>query len=166
MENEEPQEYDILVIDAFSSDAIPVHLVTREAFEVYQKHLKFDGVIAAHISNRHLELTPVVLSLAREFNFEARLVANLTDDEPWWSYYSDWMLITKNKAFLNHQVIWDESYEPEDPPENFRLWTDDYSSLFSVMDWSLIEKDDDEEVEIPETDELLDELEKAVKPSK
>ena len=166
MENEEPQEYDILVIDAFSSDAIPVHLVTREAFEVYQKHLKFDGVIAAHISNRHLELTPVVLSLAREFNFEARLVANLTDDEPWWFYYSDWMLITKNKAFLNHQVIWDESYEPEDPPENFRLWTDDYSSLFSVMDWSLIEKDDDEEVKIPETDELLDELEKAVKPSK
>lgn len=145
MENEEPQEYDILVIDAFSSDAIPVHLVTREAFQVYQKHLKPDGVIAAHISNRHLDLTPVVLTLAREFGFDAQLVSNSADEEPWWSYYSDWMLITKNKAFMNHQLIWDNAYEPDDPPANFRLWTDDYSSLFSVMDWSVIDADDEDE---------------------
>ena len=57
------------------------------------------------------------------------------------------MLITKNEAFLNHQLIWDEAYEPEAPPENFRLWTDDYSSLFSVIDWTVFEEEDEDEEE-------------------
>lgn len=153
MESEAPQEYDILVVDAFSSDAIPVHLITREAFEVYLKHLKFDGVIAAHISNRHLDLMPVFQTLAKEFDFEAQLVSNSADDDPWWAYYSDWMLITKNKAFLNHQLIWDEAYEPVEPSEDFRLWTDDYSSLFAVMDWTVYEDIDDDDEEY---DEMFD----------
>ncbi len=144
MEREAPQDYDILVIDAFSSDAIPVHLITREAFATYLRHLKDDGVLALHISNRHLDLEPVVVSLAREFGFEAWGVSNLTADEEWWAYYSDWMLVTRNKAFLNHETVWDNAYEPADPPAGFRLWTDDYSSLFAVMDWSLFDDDDDD----------------------
>ena len=144
LENEPPQNYDILAIDAFSSDAIPVHLITREAFEVYLRHVKDDGVIAFHVSNRHLNLEPVVASLAKEFGFTSWVVTNQEEDKAWWTYFSDWMLVTKNKAFLNHQLIWDNAYEPDDPPEDFRLWTDDYSSLASVVDWTLFESEEED----------------------
>ena len=148
MEREPPQEYDILVVDAFSSDAIPVHLITREAFEIYWRHLKPDGVLAMHISNLHLKLEPVVSALAREFDYEAWQIANLTDDEDWWAYYSDWALITRNKAFLNHEAVWDNAYLIDPPPAGFRLWTDDYSSIFAVMDWTVFEDEGDDEDEI------------------
>jgi len=152
MEREPPQNYDILVIDAFSSDAIPIHLITREAFEIYWKHLKPDGVLAMHISNLHLDLEPVVSALAREFNYEAWQVSNFTNDEDWWAYYSDWALITRNKAFLNHEAIWDNAHLLAPPPDRFRLWTDDYSSLYAVMDWTVYDGDGDGDEESDDTE--------------
>ena len=67
LEREPPQQFDVLVLDAFNSDAIPTHLLTREAFEIYFRHLKPDGVIAVHISNRHLNLIPVMVSMTKQF---------------------------------------------------------------------------------------------------
>jgi len=101
-----------------------------------------------HISNLHLKLEPVVSALAREFDYEAWQIANLTDDEDWWAYYSDWALITRNKAFLNHEAVWDNAYLIDPPPAGFRLWTDDYSSIFAVMDWTVFEDEGDDEDEI------------------
>jgi spermidine synthase len=70
LEREEPQQFDLLILDAFSGDAIPVHLLTKEAFAIYRKHVKPDGLFAIHISNRHLDLKPVVAGLAQEFNLK------------------------------------------------------------------------------------------------
>ena len=70
LEREPPQHFDLLVLDAFSGDAIPVHLLTKEAFEVYQRHLNTNGVIAVHISNHYLDLEPVVVNLARHFGYK------------------------------------------------------------------------------------------------
>ena len=70
LENEPPQHFDLLVLDAFSSDAIPVHLLTKEAFEVYERHLNTNGIIAVHISNHYLDLEPVVVNLARHFGYK------------------------------------------------------------------------------------------------
>src|SRR2546422_4110843 len=74
MEREEPQAFDLLVLDAFSSDAIPVHLLTREAFELYQRHLRSGGIIAVHISNHYLDLEPVVVNVAKHFGFKLALI--------------------------------------------------------------------------------------------
>src|SRR5690606_260580 len=74
MENEAPQGFDFLIMDAFSSDAVPVHLLTKEAFEIYQRHLKPDGVILVNISNRYLDLRPVVENAARLFGFKSHTI--------------------------------------------------------------------------------------------
>ena len=74
LEREPSQQFDLLALDAFSSDAIPVHLLTREAFELYGRHLKPNGVLAVHISNHYLDLEPVVANLARRFNYKAALI--------------------------------------------------------------------------------------------
>ena len=92
----EIQKFDALFIDAFSGDSIPIHLMTREAFELYFKHLKPNGVLAVHITNLHLDLSDPVRVLAREVGADAVWVEHWTDD----SYGSDWVLISKDKGFL------------------------------------------------------------------
>ena len=126
-----PQRFDLLALDAFSSDAIPVHLLTKEAFEIYLQQLKPDGVIAVHISNRYLNLRPVVEKLAESFKLH---VATISDDnEPdWWIYATTWMLVTRNKAFLEQDKIRDIADAPE-PNAKAPLWTDDFASLYSIM---------------------------------
>ncbi len=81
LEFEEPQNFDILVLDAFSGDAIPVHLLTREAMAVYLKHLKPDGILACHISNLHFNLRPVIAGLAGEMQLTYQFVGNAPDPE-------------------------------------------------------------------------------------
>ncbi len=126
------QQFDLLALDAFSSDAIPVHLLTTEAFEIYGKQLKPDGVIAIHISNRYLDLRPVVERLAEQFGYEVVHVSD--DDEPnWWIYATSWMLVTKNKAFLQQERIRDRTDGPATRTKPAPLWTDDFASLYSIM---------------------------------
>ena len=126
------QQFDLLALDAFSSDAIPVHLLTKEAFEIYLKQIKPDGVIAVHISNRYLNLRPVVEKLAAHFDMH---VVTISDDhEPdWWVYATTWMLVTKNKAFLENDKIRDVADTPEPDVKNAPMWTDDFASLYSIM---------------------------------
>lgn len=126
------QRFDLLALDAFSSDAIPVHLLTKEAFDVYLGHLEPDGVIAVHISNRYLDLHPVVETLARHFGLETVYIADDSEDE-WWNYRTSWMLLSRNREFLELPEIGDVASAPDDPDRTSRLWTDDYASLFDVL---------------------------------
>ena len=127
-DNNEPQ-YDVLAIDAFSGDAIPVHLLTKEAFELYQNHLRGNGVLAVHISNRHLDLTPVVTSLASDLGLSAAQVANPKSANGL-VYKSSWILVTANKSLLSD--IESDTVTFLEPISGFS-WTDQYSNLLSVL---------------------------------
>ena len=99
LEREPSQQFDLLALDAFNSDAIPVHLLTREAFELYDRHLKTNGVIAIHISNENLDLEPVLANVARECHYRlAVIVANTAEPRPFWKLPSVWVLLTRNQA--------------------------------------------------------------------
>lgn len=136
MENEPPQNFDILIMDAFSSDAVPVHLLTKEAFEIYQRHLKPDGAILVNISNRYLNLRPVVENAARAFGYQVHHI-NSEDggDEgegSWWLYGSSWMILSKNADFMGRGEL---KYVASPPasPNTIPLWTDDYASMFTIL---------------------------------
>ena len=105
LEREPPQHFDLLVLDAFSSDAIPVHLLTKEAFDVYGRHLNTNGIIAVHISNHYLDLEPVVVNLARHFGYKLASIDFEENDEEWWLYGSTWILLSHNEQVLNRPAI-------------------------------------------------------------
>jgi len=128
----QPQSLDLLALDAFSSDAIPVHLLTREAFGIYLKHLKPDGVIAIHISNRYLDLQPVVERLAQEFGLGVACISDEPVDEAW-LYSTTWMLVSHNRSLLKAPKIAAATETSKtDHPQGI-LWTDDKADLYSIM---------------------------------
>jgi len=131
LERQAPQNFDVLVLDAFSSDAIPVHLLTREAFETYLKHLKKEGVLAVHISNRYLDFSPVIRTLASHFRLGAVLIESESDPEAEIDE-ATWMLLTRNTAFLG---LADIQHAAAEPPTTVHpiLWTDDHSNLFQIL---------------------------------
>lgn len=138
LERETPQGFDVLALDAFSSDAIPVHLLTKEAMALYGRHLRPEGVIAVHISNRYLDLEPVVRRLAQEFGYGVATIAFEDDDESyddlsWWDYSSTWMLLTKDKALLAKPEIRKPAEERAPSDRHVPLWTDDFASLFQIL---------------------------------
>ena len=135
MEREPPQHFDLLVLDAFSSDAIPVHLLTKEAFEVYQRHLNTNGIIAVHISNHYLDLEPVVVNLARHFGYKLAAIDydDTDNEEEWWLYSSTWILLTRDERIIAAPAIHDAAYTVKGKPNKVPLWTDDFSSLFQVL---------------------------------
>jgi len=131
MEREPPQNYDLLVIDAFSSDSIPVHLLTREAMAVYLKHIKPQGVIALHVTNRFLMLAPVVKRIADEYGLHAALITDEAEDNSDLSR-TDWVLVSRDKALLSRPEIAKYASEIENIPR-LRVWTDDYNNLFKIL---------------------------------
>ncbi|MEX0819884.1 MAG: fused MFS/spermidine synthase, partial [Pirellulaceae bacterium] len=138
LERQSPQRYDIIALDAFSGDAIPAHLLTREAFGEYLRHLSDDGVIAVHISNRHLNLTPVVGGIAEHYDFSL-LKVEKDDDGFAGAAGSDWLLLTRNEHFLQDDVVLElgEAVAPGSYP-SIRPWTDQFSNLFEILerpDW-------------------------------
>ena len=130
LEREAPQNFDVLAVDAFSSDAIPVHLLTREAFVLYFRHLNPAGVLAVHVSNKHLNLTPVVKLIAASLRKDARLVD--TEDEPNDVFGSTWVLVGASKAFFEGTLMRSAAV-PVPAPQHMRMWTDDYSNLFQIL---------------------------------
>ena len=130
LEREPPENFDVLAVDAFSSDAIPVHLLTREAFLLYFRHLKPDGVLAVHVSNKHLDLTPVVKLAARSLQKDARLVD--TDDEENDVFGSTWVLVTAGSNFFDKPLLRTAAVVVP-LPRKMRMWTDDYSNLFQIL---------------------------------
>jgi hypothetical protein len=135
MEQGERQQFDVLAIDAFSSDAIPVHLLTRECFGIYEYHLRPDGILAFHISNRYFDLAPVIRSLAAlepQSGRKAVLVAGKGDDSQG-TDSTDWVLVTSNRQFLDSSAV-ERAIRPwtaEDRPPI--LWTDDYTNLLQLL---------------------------------
>ncbi len=129
LERESSQAFDVLVLDAFSGDAIPVHLLTREAMEIYRRHLSEDGVLAIHISNLYFDLKSIVIGLAMNASFEATIVS---DDEAVCpgSLKSCWVLMSTKKEILNQAV---GSVKPILPRGKPVLWTDDKSNLFEAL---------------------------------
>ena len=126
------QAFDALFVDAFSGDSIPIHLLTREAFALYFEHLKPGGVLAVHITNLHLDLADPVRNLATEFGYQAFRVDHSPDAVDYHTYYSDWVLITKDEGMIRALESSDflSEWDREVPKEI--LWTDDYSNLFEV----------------------------------
>jgi spermidine synthase len=131
MEAEPPENYDVIAVDAFSGDAIPVHLLTAEAIKLYQWHLAPGGIIAFHISNTYLSLAPVVQAQADHAGLHAVLVT-AEDNDDTGAFSSDWVLVTANEKFLALPEIADASAKIE-PKPGLRLWTDDYSSLLPIL---------------------------------
>jgi hypothetical protein len=131
LQNEAPQEFDVLAVDAFSGDAIPVHLLTREAFALYLRHLKPDGVLAVHTSNTYLNLPPVVQLLATDAGCEAEMITN-EDDRRKLIDSSDWVLVTRNRRFLD-SVDSTMMIEPISVLPHLRVWTDDFNNLFQIL---------------------------------
>ncbi|MBC7624112.1 MAG: fused MFS/spermidine synthase [Aeromicrobium sp.] len=129
LEREPVQNFDVLAIDAFSSDSIPVHLITLEALDIYAKHMRPEGVIAFHVSNRFLDLKPVVQMLADKRGWHAAWIRDTYEDG---STTSDWVLLTRHKPFLLRRDIVESSYVI--PPEpGWRVWTDDFNNLLQVL---------------------------------
>jgi len=129
LEREAPQRFDVLAIDAFSSDSVPMHLITRQAVEVYLKHLAPDGVLALHVSNRYLNLNPVVRGIARAYGLSHVFVSTTEGVMTW---RTTWALLSRNTDLLALPAIAlavDE--EPKDAPAV--LWTDDYSNLLRLV---------------------------------
>jgi len=126
------QKFDALFVDAFSGDSIPIHLLTREAFALYFEHLKPGGVLAVHITNLHLDLADPVRNLAAELGYRAFRVDHSPDVVDYHTYYSDWVLITKDEDFITALEASDflSEWDREVPKEIF--WTDDYSNLLEV----------------------------------
>ena len=126
------QAFDVLVIDAFSSDAVPMHLMTREAFLLYWEHLKPDGILAVHITNVYLDLRALVRGTARQLGYEALGFEwnsrNLTGYES-----NTWILVTRNQKFLENPIVkrrttpWPRDLKPD------LVWTDDYGALLQVL---------------------------------
>jgi len=133
LEREQPEGFDVLAVDAFSSDSIPVHLITREALATYLRHMKPDGIVAFHVSNRFLNLIPVVARIAKELNVHATLVSDDPDEDDDRRSRSDWVLVSRDEKALAAPAIATAGGEPaEDRPE-WRTWTDDYSNLIQIL---------------------------------
>jgi hypothetical protein len=131
LEREQPQNYDVLIVDAFSGDSIPVHLLTRQAFQLYFRNLKPDGVLAVHVSNQYLNLEPVVAAAAGALGKEA-VIVNHEVDASEGVYPSTWILLGSRNGFLAQSAI-ERAGEilPTTPASS--LWTDNYSSLWRVL---------------------------------
>lgn len=134
MEREEPQNYDILVLDAFSGDAIPVHLLTREAFELYRRHLNPGGIIAVHISNRHLDLRPVLFGIAEQLGWKAAHIKNDQESSKGIGP-ADWMLLCPDDEFLRRPEIAAAIARVPQERERIVNWTDDRTNLLQLIRW-------------------------------
>jgi SAM-dependent methyltransferase len=132
LEREKPRPFDVLIVDAFSGDSIPVHLLTLQAFQLYFRHLKPDGLLAVHVSNQYLNLEPVVAAAASYLGKEA-VIVNHEVGVSQGVYPSTWILLGNPQGFLARSAIEKagEILPANEPPAN--LWTDNYSSLWRVL---------------------------------
>ena len=130
LDREPSQQFDVLAIDAFSSDAIPVHLITKEAVEIYLKHMRPDGVIAFHVTNRFLDLVPVVEGIAHELGLHAQWITDAGADPL--ANSSSWVLIAREQKRLEQPRL-TEAEMAIKPRRDWRVWTDDFNNLLQVL---------------------------------
>lgn len=137
LEREPPQRFDLLAIDAFAGDSIPMHLLTREAMAVYVKHLAPDGVMVFQATNRFVNIAPVVERLAAEFGMSAVMVLDdpentFSNGADYWLSATDQIIVTKNRALLDAPAL-KNAGDPLPHNPGFRVWTDDFYNLFSAL---------------------------------
>jgi spermidine synthase len=130
LEREAPQQFDILILDAFTSDAPPVHLLTKEAFEIYLRHLKPDGLLVVHVTNTYLNLAPVVERVGSELKLKARRIRTPANAARLY-YRTDYVVLARDASLLGEQPA-DESRAVDDSSEA-PLWTDQFSNLYQVL---------------------------------
>jgi protein-L-isoaspartate O-methyltransferase len=130
LEREAPHDFDVLVVDAFSSDSIPVHLITKEAMAVYLKHVKHGGAVAFHVTNRFLKLAPVVKQIADDLGLHAALIVDEAQDTVFSK--TDWVIVTRDKALVENEAIAQKASAIDAIP-GLRLWTDDFNNLYQIL---------------------------------
>ena len=131
LEREPPQGFDLLAVDAFSGDAVPAHLLTAQAMDVYLRHMKPDGIVAFHVTNRFLELAPVVARIAELKGLHAVLVSDDAEASRWLSS-TDWVLVARDPAVLAREPV-RAAASPIVLRAGVRPWTDDFNNLLSVL---------------------------------
>ena len=130
---EHGQPFDVLILDAFSGDAVPIHLLTQQALALYRKHLTPDGILAFHISSQYLDLEPVLAREAQQAGMHA-ITVHSGANESRGIFVSDWVLLTNNEQFLAQPDV-ARSAHPSVTRRNVGLWTDDYSSILPILKW-------------------------------
>src|SRR5262249_2761662 len=135
LEREPSQEFDLLVMDAFSGDSVPVHLLTREAFETYFRHLRPDGILAVNISNGYLDLRPVMSRAAARFGKAAVYFEYDPDSEDTMCKKCSWTFLTDPSAQSTLPCLKNGAVLAANP--RFREWTDDFSNLLSIFNWRI-----------------------------
>jgi hypothetical protein len=133
LNREQPQGFDVLVVDAFSGDAIPLHLLTTQAVNLYRRHLAPGGILAFHISNQHVDLEAPIGLLAKAAGMQAMRVSSIADEDRG-EFTATWVLVSDNAAFFAQPELAARANPPLEMP-GLRLWTDDYSSLLPVLHW-------------------------------
>ena len=133
LEHQQPQRFDVLVVDAFTGDAIPLHLLTTQALKLYRKHLAPGGIVAFHISNQHVDLEPPIAQVARAVGMQAMRVASGAKDERG-EFNATWVLVSDNEAFFAQPEVKAAAHWVASRP-GLHLWTDDYSALLPVLHW-------------------------------
>jgi hypothetical protein len=123
----------VLVVDAFSGDSIPIHLLTTEALALYRNHLTPRGILAFHISNRHVDLAPAIGLLAASAGMQARRISSGSTQQPG-EYSATWMLVTADPDFFAQREVSAVARLPEARP-GLKVWTDDYSALLPLIRW-------------------------------
>ncbi len=131
LESEPPNRYDVFVLDAFSGDSIPMHLLTAEAFALYNKHLAQDGAMAVHISNRYLDLMPVVKSAGEKQGFTVRFIRSGGDATKGF-FPALWAVLVRDQRLLAHESL-EGPIAATTQPDTKLLWTDDFSNLLSAL---------------------------------
>jgi SAM-dependent methyltransferase len=132
LEREPSQQFDVLIMDAFSGDSLPVHLLTREAMVTYVRHLKPGGILAVNISNRYLDLRPVIERAAHAFGRIPLIIDNDPDDEDILCLKSRWSLMIDPSARESYAAVLKSGTRPKEDP-GFRTWTDDFSNMYKIF---------------------------------
>jgi spermidine synthase len=132
LERMQPMNFDVLAVDAFSGDSVPVHLLTREAMQLYAKHMNKNGIIAVHVSNRYLDLEPVVRAGADAIGQMALEVSDEREESDEVCYGSTWILVMRGETKAARESALTAGTEIK-VPENFRPWTDSFSNLIGVL---------------------------------
>jgi hypothetical protein len=135
LEREADQRFDLLAIDAFSGDSIPMHLLTREAMATYVRHVRPDGVIVFQATNRFVDIAPVVERLAKAFGMKAVMVSDWVsgnDGVSYWLSGTDQIVVTRNQTLLDAEPIRSVA-DPLPERPDFRVWTDDFYNLLTIL---------------------------------
>jgi spermidine synthase len=126
------ENLDFLAMDAFTSDAVPMHLLTVEAYKTYARHLKQDGYLAVNISNRYLDLEPVVAEAAKVYGFSGIVVSDETYEEPYYTG-NTWVIMTRAPEQFSHPNFQETYIQPFRNTSGFKPWTDDYSNIIQIL---------------------------------